>query len=160
MKHEHNVCTRRETSPSIEAAPCAVFTQYPASPSALPSSALPGEHGAVTGSTAAKAAWPPQPASHESCCTGCATELQLPLHTFGGAAAHGQGTQTPTSLLPVPPCISSSADPPAFSGKTKVNCTMCTLPSQSQIPSSPVLCVRLQSKGKVCTCTHVLPCTI
>lgn len=85
MKHEHNVCTWTETCPSIEPAPFAVFTQYPGSPSALPSSGSPRGAGSCqhssSGSKATTAppaqAVPPAPAatSHSlwdlwGCCQG------------------------------------------------------------------------------------------
>lgn len=90
-KHEHNVCSWTETSPSNEPAPFALFAQYPASPSVFPSlatstrarccSALPS-----LGSAAAKARGAPcagQPLGQ--CCMGpCVTKLQLPRYKWYG----------------------------------------------------------------------------
>lgn len=176
MKHEHNVCTWTETSPSIEPAPFAVFTQYPASPSALPSlgsstGARSCQHSSSR-STAAKAARPPWPAGHGPTGTGlCHRAPAATLHTLWYLWGCCQGSvhpdRHPRALLTVTPWTYLPLQIHEFSEKKpRWHCTIkgsiCTLLSKSQIPSSlahwAVTCVPTKQRETVVHwhwCHHV-----
>lgn len=178
MKHEHNVCTWTETSPSIEPAPFAVFTQYPASPSALPSlgsstGARSCQHSSSR-STAAKAARPPWPAGHGptlhravSPSSGChLTHPVVLVRLLPRVSTPRQAPTCPAYSNTLD--ISSSADPRVFWEETKV-----TLHNQGfhlhtafQKPDSLLPCTLSshvcahKAKGNCCTLTLVPPCKI